>query len=378
MDNILAIILEIIVLIFNILIYMKLTVPKKDNLFTRGMMYAGSVLILSAFFFCTFYLKMPEALTSFLCATLPSFILFFSLSKYKDFRFLVTFCLLDTVTLIIAYFARMAELLGGPVIGKICFPIVVALMLVIYIKGKPLFKEYRSLLKNITEGWGLMAIATLAIYFLLIFSASYPKPLIERKEYLIPYGLICLTILAIYAVFFSFLVQRKKLGDLNAQLTNEKKWHKIAYSDALTGLKNRMAYIEEINNLEREKSDESTIHAIMMDIDHFKYINDTLGHLQGDKILKQTADYLLQVFGKENYKIFRIGGDEFAVIAINTSDSEIEERYQYIEQTCNQIANCTISVGFSKVNLEKNKAIESAFEIADSKMYQHKANKISL
>lgn len=378
MDNTLGIVSEIIVLIFNILIYMELTVLKKDNKVTRVIMYLGSGIILSLFFVCTFFFKMPEALSSFLCVTLPSFALFFLLSKYKDFRFLVTFCFLDTVTLIITFFARIADILGGHVMGSVFSVIVIIAMLIIYIKGKPLFRRYRELLKNVNDGWGSMAIATLAVYFLLIFSASFPKPLIERTEYLIPYAVLSITILAIYVVFGVSLVQKKILSDLNAQLTNEKKWHKIAYEDALTGLKNRMAFIEKINDLEREKCKKSSIYAIMIDIDNFKQINDSFGHSFGDKTLQQTANYLLHVFPKQQYTVFRIGGDEFAVIAINLSENEISERCEYIKQTCNKELDCSISVGSCKANPSDNKAIEVAFEIADKRMYEQKASKISV
>jgi len=376
MGNTLGIIFEIIVLIFNILIYMELTVPKKDTPATRNVMYIGGIAILSLFFVCTYFLKMPEVLSSFLCVTLPSFSLFFALSKYKDFRFLVTFCFLDTTTLIITFFARMADILGGHTAGSILSAIVIIAMFLIYIKGKPLFKQYRQLLKNINDSWAGMAIATLAIYFLLVFSASFPKPLIERAEYLVSYAALSVTILTVYVVFVLSLMEKKKLSDLNAQLTREKVWHRIAYEDALTGLKNRMAYIEKINELERKKSEKESIHAIMIDIDHFKHINDSLGHHVGDTTLQQTANYLLRVFQKENYMLFRIGGDEFAVIAVNLPDSEIAERCEYIDQTCKQELACTISVGICKVNPSENKSIESAFKTADRRMYEQKASKL--
>ncbi len=74
------------------------------------------------------------------------------------------------------------------------------------------------------------------------------------------------------------LFQKKKLYDLNRQLTDSFHWHKIAYVDGLTGLRNRMAYIERINELARIRSDDNSIFAVMMDIDNFKQINDNFGH----------------------------------------------------------------------------------------------------
>ena len=286
MDNTIGIICEIFVLVFNILIYMQVTEPKKSGIITELIMYIGSALILSVFFVCTYFLHFPEALASFVFVTLPSFILFFALSKFKDFRFFVTFCFLDTSTLIITFFARFVDIKFGHVAGSIASIIVIAFMLILYIKGKPFFKKYRDLLKNVKNGWASMALATFMIYFLLIFSATYPMPLIQRTEYLLSYAALSVTLLTVYVVFIISLIQRKQLCDLNEQLINEKKWHKIAYEDALTGLKNRMAYMENINNLERNLPKDSRVCVIMIDIDNFKNVNDTMGHKAGDELLK--------------------------------------------------------------------------------------------
>ena len=210
MDNTLGIISEIIVLIFNILIYMQVTVPKKNDLMTKLIMYTGSAVILSVFFVCTYFLRFPEALASFVFVTLPSFILFFALSKFKDFRFFVTFCFLDTTTLIITFFSRFVDIKFGHVFGSVASLLVIAFMLVIYIKGKPFFKIYRDLLKNIKNGWGSMSLATLMIYFLLVFSATYPVPLIERPEYLVPYMALSVTILTVYTFFIISFIQKKQ------------------------------------------------------------------------------------------------------------------------------------------------------------------------
>ena len=141
MNNIMGIICEIIVMIFNMLIYMKLIVLKKDTKLIRWLIYLGCASILAIFFLCTYFFKISEALASFVCVTLPSFVLFFALSKYKDFRFLVTFCFLDTVTLILTFFSRMADILGGRIAGIISYVIIVIAMLLIYLKGKAFFPD---------------------------------------------------------------------------------------------------------------------------------------------------------------------------------------------------------------------------------------------
>lgn len=378
MNNLARSIFEIIVLIFNILIYMKLAALKKDTKPFRWIMYIGSALILSVFFLCTFFQKIPETPASFVCVTIPSFVLFFALSKYKDFRFLVTFCFLDTVTLILTFFARMADILGGRIAGIIAYVVIIIAILLIYLKGKPFFAGYRELMENVNDGWANVGIATFAIYFLLVFTASYPRPLIERPEYLVSYAVLSVTILTVYVVFVLTMLQKKTLSDLNKQLTEEKKWHRIAYEDALTGLKNRMAYMKAINTLEREMENETSIYAIMIDIDQFKHINDTHGHHRGDIALQRTAEYLQNSLSKENYRLFRIGGDEFAAIAIDLSEHEVAEKIEQICKFSTEKIGCSISIGMCKVDPSNNRALEVAFEIADKKMYQQKMSKTTV
>ena len=376
MDNTLGIISEIFVLVFNILIYMQVTVPKNNGIITKLIMYVGSTLILSIFFVCTYFLRFPEALASFVFVTLPSFILFFALSKYKDFRFFVTFSFLDTVTLIITFFARFADIEFGHVAGSVVSIIVIALVLVLYIKGKPFFKKYRELLKNVKDGWASMAFATFMIYFLLIFSATYPMPLIQRTEYLLSYAALSVTLLTVYVVFIISLIQRKQLCDLNEQLINEKKWHKIAYEDALTGLKNRMAYMENISNLERNLPKDSQVCVIMIDIDNFKNVNDTMGHKAGDELLKNVATALQKIFFDVGCVVYRVGGDEFVVIALEVASEYLKSIIDNINKT-KEITElgCSVSIGCSDVDLCENNAFKRAFARADEKMYIQKTQK---
>lgn len=376
MDNTLGIIIEIFVLVFNILIYMQVTVPKKDGIMAKFIMYVGSALILSVFFVCTYFLHFPEALASFVFVTLPSFVLFFAFSKFKDFRFFVTFCFLDTTTLIITFFARFIDIEFGHVAGLIASIIVIAILLILYVKGKPFFKKYRELLKNVKDGWGCMALAIFMIYILLIFSATYPMPLIQRTEYLLSYAILSVTLLAVYVVFIMSLIQRKQLCDLNEQLINEKKWHKIAYEDALTGLKNRMAYVENINNLERNLPKDSRVCVIMIDIDNFKNVNDTMGHKAGDELLENVANALKKIFFDVGCVVYRVGGDEFVVIALEVDPEYLNSIIDNINQTKEIMElGCSVSLGYSNVDLYENNAFERALARADEKMYIQKTQK---
>ncbi len=376
MNNTVALIAEVVILIFNLLIFMELTVLKRDNALSKAVMYIGTGVMMAAFSLCTFVYKQPEMLSSFLCITVPSALLFFAMSKYKDTRFFVTFCFLDTMTLAVTFFSRAMEVMFGMIYGVIAYVLVCVFMAIVYFECKPYFRRYRELLDAVNDGWLIMAVSTFLIYVLMIFSASYPKPLIERTEYIPGYFLLCITLVSIYAFYVISVFGKKKLYELNIRLKQEQHWHNIAYVDALTGLKNRMAYIERINELERSDNKNDKMYAVMIDLDNFKAINDTFGHHVGDDTLIKASAYLSEVFSADSYEIFRIGGDEFAVLAVDVDSSDLKSIIDNIggEIYADRVG-CTISVGYSEIKLFQNNSVENAFIRADSAMYDMKSKK---
>jgi len=93
----------------------------------------------------------------------------------------------------------------------------------------------------------------------------------------------------------------------------------LSFHDSLTGLCNRRMFQKSLAAKDRE------IFALMlMDLDHFKTINDKFGHDIGDKVLRGIAD-LLQRHCGDRGEIFRLGGEEFAVVMANASKAELEQ-----------------------------------------------------
>jgi len=85
-----------------------------------------------------------------------------------------------------------------------------------------------------------------------------------------------------------------------------------ALHDGLTGLPNRRFYDQEL--LARMQArDESRLTLVRLDLDHFKYVNDTLGHEAGDSVLQRVAEALTQSLGPDDFAA-RIGGDEFSIL----------------------------------------------------------------
>ncbi|MDJ0740255.1 MAG: GGDEF domain-containing protein [Gammaproteobacteria bacterium] len=110
-----------------------------------------------------------------------------------------------------------------------------------------------------------------------------------------------------------------------------------ARTDALTGLANRTVFDREIGRLVQEKQDcNFDFSLIMMDIDHFKRINDEYGHLIGDKVLRQLAN---QTAGetRRNDTTARYGGEEFAILLPDTYVDQAREIAEKIRQSIGRL-----------------------------------------
>lgn len=93
--------------------------------------------------------------------------------------------------------------------------------------------------------------------------------------------------------------------------------HRLAHYDALTGLANRVLFRERLHYaLEQASRTERQVGIVFIDIDHFKRINDTLGHQAGDELLKSIADRLLRSV-RSSDTLARMGGDEFTMVLTN-------------------------------------------------------------
>lgn len=109
------------------------------------------------------------------------------------------------------------------------------------------------------------------------------------------------------------------LRDLTEQTKNMEIIKFMAFHDQLTGLLNRRALLEHLNEqIHSPIKNQNEFALISLDIDRFKYFNDTLGHFAGDEILKQFATRL-SVFQNDNCFVYRQGGDEFNLLLLNTN-----------------------------------------------------------
>ena len=105
------------------------------------------------------------------------------------------------------------------------------------------------------------------------------------------------------------------------------------YIDDLTGIYNRR-YLKkkqkEIASLQRKNIPYSVV---MVDIDHFKEINDTYGHLKGDEVIKEFSQFLTAAVRKGDI-VVRYGGDEFVCVMVNSKRQDTEYIYNRILESC--------------------------------------------
>ncbi|MDY6982313.1 MAG: EAL domain-containing protein, partial [Pseudomonadota bacterium] len=115
-----------------------------------------------------------------------------------------------------------------------------------------------------------------------------------------------------HAVAFMRDISERKLSETYIQ--------HLARHDALTGLFNRRVFVDALNHeIGRADRDGTPFAVLYLDLDHFKDINDTLGHPVGDLVLKEVAARLLAV-ARETDTVARFGGDEFAVLQAGLED----------------------------------------------------------
>ncbi|MBC7945599.1 MAG: diguanylate cyclase, partial [Burkholderiales bacterium] len=160
---------------------------------------------------------------------------------------------------------------------------------------------------------------------------------------------------------------------------------KLVYKDALTGLPNRVLFNDRMQQaVVTAKRKQTPMSVLMMDLDNFKNVNDTLGHHTGDLLLRQVADRLSAVLLRDSDTIARLGGDEFAML-LPTDDVAVAQTVAYriiqaLEQPFaieGQIVDSRASIGIASCP-EHGLDASALMRKADVAMYAAKRNGIGI
>ncbi len=155
--------------------------------------------------------------------------------------------------------------------------------------------------------------------------------------------------------------------------TEAMRW--VAVTDSLTGVRSRRYLVDNgqdfINN-----PDNQPVWAIIIDLDHFKKINDSHGHITGDHVLAAMGDLLNRFFPDD--MVIRFGGEEFCILAKNYDRTRILKTAEKLRRKVEELepvdVPVTISIGIAGTNDHPNLHISEFLTLADRALYQAKDN----
>jgi diguanylate cyclase (GGDEF)-like protein len=178
---------------------------------------------------------------------------------------------------------------------------------------------------------------------------------------------LILSVLGIVGIMIMINKHREHLRELG----------ELSMTDPLTGLYNQRKLMEALRNeLSKVKRGMQTVTLVYFDVDKFKKINDTQGHIQGDKILKYIGFILSRIIREIDIPC-RYGGDEFCLILPGCDVKSAEDVcVRLIHQFQNKYKNITLSIGIAESHPDNFIDEENLIRAADMKMYEAKKDTI--
>lgn len=248
---------------------------------------------------------------------------------------------------------------GGGMIPGIIFGMVLPTLIGL------LFHHRSNIKGNFLEKLGII----IAAWFVCDFPIIFFMP--NGLEVFNNIALIRSTTFVITAiVLYTFIMQDRQRRYL------QEKFEKLAGEDSLTKLRNKRKFFEVVE--EKRKHVKSRQFLAMLDLDHFKNINDTFGHIVGDKILSAIGE-ILKKYESDNVVIGRYGGEEF-IIYIESDDCRMA--LQLIQNIRNDIRSSlfkigkgnsvkmTVSIGLAE--FDNDITFLEAVNLADKRLYKAK------
>jgi diguanylate cyclase len=178
------------------------------------------------------------------------------------------------------------------------------------------------------------------------------------------------------ASFDAFLAARKAFKDAAVQLERAL-WNSTCLVDALTGLRNRQGMLLELREEQhRALRDERSCSLAMMDIDHFKAINDGHGHGGGDAVLRAVARLVTRRLRPYD-RIYRYGGEEFLLCLPDTEAARaaaiMDRLREEIAEQPMGVGGVCVTVSFGLAALDPHRPVEESIARADQALYSAKA-----
>lgn len=158
--------------------------------------------------------------------------------------------------------------------------------------------------------------------------------------------------------------------------------NEMAYWDSLTGLKSNAAYNKMVDQIDKDiHLGKAEFSMYIMDMNNLKLMNDTYGHKKGDEMLIDAANLMKKVWPEDS--IYRIGGDEFAVLLNNSVASQYEDHIKTFDKEIEKFNQANdkydielqIAIGLAVYNKGRDESFVDVFRRADNQMYEDKHKK---
>ncbi|KZN40659.1 sensor domain-containing diguanylate cyclase [Pseudoalteromonas luteoviolacea] len=174
---------------------------------------------------------------------------------------------------------------------------------------------------------------------------------------------------------FELQVTLRELEEKNREL------EKLNMEDPLTKVKNRRYFDKRLMmEVRRSRREQTTLSVIMLDIDHFKRVNDVYGHLAGDHTICAFAQSIQQHLKRPHDEVFRYGGEEFVILLPNTSQQGAQEIAEQIRLSTEQ---CVVNIADQAIRFTTSAGVYSAIatdtqnptiftDLADKALYEAK------
>ncbi|MDO4553531.1 MAG: GGDEF domain-containing protein [Lachnospiraceae bacterium] len=208
--------------------------------------------------------------------------------------------------------------------------------------------------------------------FLLLHRYLFSEELLKNPWLIVDNIVICILF---WCANWGFLFYNMRLIKMMGYEKEMKRLSRKASHDGLTGLLNKVTAMTLIDEIIIEGGA-----LFVVDIDDFKVVNDSLGHAEGDLLIRKIAGELRTVF-REDDIVGRFGGDEFVVFMRNSSISKelIKQRAKMLCHKCNELVKTekdklsySVSVGGLLVKPGRFQTFQDGFELADRAMYMAK------
>lgn len=244
----------------------------------------------------------------------------------------------------------------------------VTLLVWVVFRLRNMLKRHEPILNYVLQLSGLCALWISALCEMMRYTKSDHM---DRAEYLRVGMLVFIVCLAVSSQLETYrLLENGLKFDIISSL---------AYSDGLTGLGNRTAYLEQLDAYVGGETGISQLGIVFLDVNNLKRVNDNQGHEKGDELITAASKIISDSFGRYG-KAYRIGGDEFCVLMTGLGLQETYEHglseFQKLIDEANKTKMYTYEIqianGFSVCDIIDRQKIDEAVMEADSAMYANK------